>query len=38
MYDIRKVVDYFRNTVNKKAVAIIGDSIMNGIDQYGLSN
>ena len=26
------------NTINKKAVAIIGDSILNGIDQHGLSN
>ena len=28
----------YRNTVNKKAVAIIGNSILNGIDQHGLSN
>ena len=28
----------YRNTVNKKAVAIIGDSVMNGIDQHDLSN
>ena len=28
----------YRNTVNKKAVVIIGDSIFNGIDQHGLSN
>ena len=28
----------YRNNVNKKAVAIIGDSILNGIDQCGLSN
>ena len=27
-----------RNTVNKKAVAIIGHSVLNGIDQHGLSN
>ena len=26
------------NTINKKAVAIIGDSILNGIDQHVLSN
>ena len=26
------------NTVNKKVVAIPGDSILNGIDQHGLSN
>ena len=28
----------YRNTVNKKAVTIIDDSILNGIDQHGLSN
>ena len=28
----------YRNTVNKKAVAIIGDLILNGIYQHGLSN
>ena len=28
----------YRNTINKKAVTIIGDSILNGIDQHGLSN
>ena len=28
----------YRNTVNKKVVAIIGDSNLNGIDQHGLSN
>ena len=28
----------YRNTVNKKAIAIIGDSILKGIDQHGLSN
>ena len=36
-----KNLDYnhrYRNTVNKKAVAIIGDSILNGIYQRGLSN
>ena len=27
----------YSNTVNKKAVAIIGYSILSGIDQYGLS-
>ena len=26
------------NTVNKRAILIIGDSILNAIDQYGLSN
>ena len=26
----------YRNTVNEKAVAIIGDSILNSIDQHGL--
>ena len=28
----------YRNTVNKKAVAIIGDSVLNSIDQHGLQN
>ena len=28
----------YRNTVNKKALSIIGDSILNGIDQQNLSN
>ena len=28
----------YRNTINKKAVTIIGDSILNGIDQHSLSN
>ena len=28
----------YRNTVNRKAVAIIGDSILKGSDQHGLSN
>ena len=36
-----KNLDYnhkYRNTVNKKAAAKICDSILNGIDQHGLSN
>ena len=28
----------YRNTINKKAVTIIGDSILNCIDQHGSSN
>ena len=28
----------YRNTVNKKVVTIIDDSILSGIDQHGLSN
>ena len=28
----------YRNTVIKKVVVIIGDSILNGIEQHGLSN
>ena len=36
-----KILDHnhkYRNIVNKKAVTIIGDSILNGIDQHGFSN
>ena len=36
-----KKLDYnhkYRNTVNKKAVSIIGNSILNGINQRGFSN
>ena len=28
----------YRNILNKKAVTIIGDSILNGINQHGFSN